>query len=148
MEALMAHLTLQLGAAVIIPFGPPSRINSSGCGWRGRALRAAAPGSLAAVLLAGCATVHPVATTVVTTGMPNPEESLLQSMQHVDVEMAELGQLSPSIARADTPLIPEDLQRIVSFQWTGSLDQAIPSLPKASATSSTRRPRRTRSRST
>ena len=83
------------------------------------------------VLLAGCATVHPVPTTVVTPGMPNPEEALRQSIQHIDAEMAELGQLSPLVARPDTPVVPEDLQRIVSFQWSGPLDQAVAKLAQS-----------------
>jgi len=77
-------------------------------------------------LLTGCATVHPVPTTVVTPGMPNPEEALRASMRHVDAEMAELGQLTPSAVTASAePVIPEDLQRIVSFSWNGTLDQAV-----------------------
>jgi defect-in-organelle-trafficking protein DotD len=93
--------------------------------------RPVSPALIAAVLLAGCATAQPVPTTVVTPGMPNPEEALRQSMQHVDAEMAELGRLSPSVARADTPVIPEDLQRIVSFQWSGPLDQAVAKLAQS-----------------
>ena len=93
--------------------------------------RPVSPALIAAVLLAGCAAVHPVPTTVVTPGMPNPEEALRQSMQHVDAEMAELGRLSPSVARPDTPVIPEDLQRIVSFQWSGPLDQAVAKLAQS-----------------
>jgi defect in organelle trafficking protein DotD len=89
------------------------------------------PALIAAVLLAGCAAVQPVPTTVVTPGMPNPEEALRQSMQHVDAEMAELGQLSPSVTRPDTPVVPEDLQRIVSFQWSGPLDQAVAKLAQS-----------------
>jgi defect in organelle trafficking protein DotD len=76
-------------------------------------------------LLAGCATVQPVPITVATPGMPNPEVALRQSMQHVDAEMAELGQLPPAVAAPSTPVIPEDLQRIVSFKWDGPLDQAV-----------------------
>ena len=93
--------------------------------------RPVSPALIAVVLLAGCATVQPVPTTVVTPGMPNPEEALRQSMQHVDAEMAELGQLSPSVARPNTPVIPEDLQRIVSFQWSGPLDQAVAKLAQS-----------------
>ncbi len=93
--------------------------------------RPVSPGLLLVTLLAGCATVHPVPTTVVTPGMPNPEEALRQSMQHVDAEMGELGQLSPSVARPDTPVIPEDLQRIVSFQWSGPLDEAVAKLAQS-----------------
>jgi len=93
--------------------------------------RPVSPGLLLVALLASCATVHPVPTTVVTPGMPNPEEALRQSMQHVDAEMGELGQLSPSVARPDTPVIPEDLQRIVSFQWSGPLDEAVAKLAQS-----------------
>ena len=37
----MAHLTLQLGAALVIPFDAPRRRTNTGRGWRNRALRAA-----------------------------------------------------------------------------------------------------------
>jgi len=37
----MAHLTLQLGAALVIPFDAPRRTTNTGRGWRNRALRAA-----------------------------------------------------------------------------------------------------------
>ena len=37
----MAHLTLQLGAALVIPFDAPRRMTNTGRGWRNRALRAA-----------------------------------------------------------------------------------------------------------
>ena len=37
----MAHLTLQLGAALVIPFDAPRRTSNTGRGWRNRALRAA-----------------------------------------------------------------------------------------------------------
>lgn len=78
-------------------------------------------------LVAGCAApVHPVPTTVVTSGMPNPEEAMLSSMQHVNAEMAELGQLTPTpVTTSAGQVIPEDLQRIVSFSWNGPLDQAV-----------------------
>jgi defect in organelle trafficking protein DotD len=86
---------------------------------------AVTPALIAALLTAGCAGITPVATTVATPGMPNPEEALRQSMQHVDAEMAELGRLSPTVARVVLPMMPEDLQRIVSFEWSGPLDQAV-----------------------
>jgi defect-in-organelle-trafficking protein DotD len=82
----------------------------------------------AALLAAGCAGVNPVPTTVATPGMPNPEEALRQSMQRVDTEMAELGGLSPTVARTVQSVMPEDLQRIVSFEWSGPLDQAVAKL--------------------
>ena len=37
----MAHLTFQLGAALVIPFDAPRRMTNTGRGWRNRALRAA-----------------------------------------------------------------------------------------------------------
>ena len=39
----MGHLTLQLGAALVIPFDAPRRMTNTGRGWRNRALRAAVP---------------------------------------------------------------------------------------------------------
>ena len=44
----MAHLTLQLGAALVIPFDAPRRMASTGCGWRSRAMRAAVAAGVAA----------------------------------------------------------------------------------------------------
>jgi hypothetical protein len=44
----MAHLTLQLGAALVIPFDAPGRMTSTGCGWRSRAMRAAVAAGAAA----------------------------------------------------------------------------------------------------
>jgi len=83
----------------------------------------------AGLLLAGCGTVTPVPTTVAMAGMPNPEAALRQSMQHVDAEMAQLGQMStPPVRSAAQPLIPEDLQRPVSFAWNGPLDAGVAKL--------------------
>ena len=95
-------------------------------------MRLSVPAALLVLgLLTGCATVQPVPTTVVTPGMPNPEVALRQSMQHVDAEMAELGQLTPTAAAPSTPVVPEDLQRIVSFKWNGPLDQAVARLAQS-----------------
>ena len=84
-------------------------------------------------VLAGCAApVHPVPTTVATPGMPNPEMALQQSMADVNAEMAELGQLTPAPATpATTPVLPEPLQRIVSFTYRGSLDQGVAKLAQS-----------------
>jgi defect-in-organelle-trafficking protein DotD len=86
-------------------------------------------------LLDGCANTIPVPTTVAAPGMPNPERALRQSMQHVDAEMAELGRLTPPVAAASPstqgaasladPVMPADLQRVVSFDWNGPLDQGV-----------------------
>jgi len=88
----------------------------------------AAPLLASMLLMAGCAAINPVPTDVATPGMPNPEETLQRSMQHVDAETAELGQLSPSAVRVVQPVMPADLQRVVSFAWRGSLDQAVAKL--------------------
>src|SRR5271155_1546584 len=78
--------------------GPPLRSSAGGVGPGPRRLMpmrlAVAPALISALLAAGCAGVNPVPTTVAVPGMPNPEEALRQSMQHVDAEMAELGHLS------------------------------------------------------
>jgi defect-in-organelle-trafficking protein DotD len=52
-------------------------------------------------------------------------------MEHVDAEMAELGQLAPSVTRASAPVMPEDLQRIVTFRWNGPLDQGVARLAQS-----------------
>jgi defect-in-organelle-trafficking protein DotD len=78
--------------------------------------------------LSGCAAVTPVPTTVDMPGMPNPEAALQQSINHVDAEMAELGQLRPSMAQVDQPLVPEDLRRTVTFAWNGPLDAGVAKL--------------------
>ena len=86
------------------------------------------PTILAGLLLAGCATVVPVPTTVEMPGMPNPEAALQQSIHHVDAEMAELGEMSPTMTRVAEPIVPEDLQRTVSFSWNGPLDAGVAKL--------------------
>ena len=81
------------------------------------------------ILVTGCASVTPVPTTVATPGMPNPEEALRQSMQHVDAEMAQLGQMSPAAVQvAQQNVVPEDLQRTVTFNWNGPLDAGVAKL--------------------
>jgi defect-in-organelle-trafficking protein DotD len=87
-----------------------------------------APALISALLAAGCAGVSPVPTTVAVPGMPNPEKALRESMQHIDAEMAEIGRLSPVVARQVQPVMPADLQRLVSFEWSGPLDQAVAKL--------------------
>ena len=89
---------------------------------------AVTPPLIPALLAAGCAGVTPVPTTVGVPGMPNPEEALQQSMQHVDAEMAELGRRTPTVARQVQPVMPADLQRLVSFEWIGPLDQGVAKL--------------------
>jgi defect in organelle trafficking protein DotD len=82
------------------------------------------------VALAACAApVQPVSTTVATPGMPNPEIALQTTMLDVHSEMAELnGIVPPSPSPPATPVVPADLNRVVSFSWNGSLDQAVAKL--------------------
>ncbi len=110
----MARLTVHLGGPLVAPIATPRRF----------------PAAAIAVtaLLAGCALVTPVPTTVDMPGMPNPEAALQQSIRHVDAEMAQLGQLTPSTTRVDQPVLPEDLRRTVSFTWNGPLDPGVAKL--------------------
>jgi defect in organelle trafficking protein DotD len=82
------------------------------------------------VALAACAApVQPVPTTVATPGMPNPEIALQTTMHDVHNEMAELnGIVPPSPPPPATAVVPADLNRVVSFSWNGSLDQAVAKL--------------------
>lgn len=93
-------------------------------------MRATIAQMLLVALLAGCGQTIPVPTAVVTGGMPNPEVALQQSLQRVDAEMAELGTMHAPIATAATagPVIPEDLQRVVNFSFSGPLDRGVAKL--------------------
>ena len=79
-------------------------------------------------VLSGCASVTPVPTTVEMPGMPNPEAALQQSINHVNAEMGELGQYTPSAAQVDQPVISDDLRRTVTFAWNGPLDAGFAKL--------------------
>ncbi|WP_294537736.1 DotD/TraH family lipoprotein [uncultured Rhodoblastus sp.] len=86
---------------------------------------------LAAWCLAGCAQVTPIATTVPMPGMPNAEFALQRSMSDVGVEMARIGKIGPEVVASDRPIVvPGELDRRVSFQWNGSLDDAVRELGK------------------
>lgn len=82
------------------------------------------------VALAACAgPVQPVPTTVATPGMPNPEIALQTTMRDVDSEMAELNGIAPPPPPAPAAQVnPADLNRVVSFSWNGTLDQAVAKL--------------------
>ena len=112
----MTHRVLRIGTGS----SPARTLSMTGA----RALPLLAAG----LLLAGCAGWFPVRTTVATPGMPNAEEALRQSLAHVDAEMAELGRLSPIAGRFSQPVLPADLQRIVSFDWNGPFDPAVAQL--------------------
>lgn len=78
--------------------------------------------------LAGCA-AYAVPTTVDTPGMPNPEIAMRESFAHVDAEMSELGRMSPhQVSRAAPPVVPGELDKVVSFEWNGPLDGAVQKL--------------------
>jgi defect-in-organelle-trafficking protein DotD len=110
MEAGMAHLTLQLGSAV-------------------RPLLATVA---VALLAAACSPVIPVPTTVATAGMPNPEQALLQSMQHVDAEMTTLGGMRGPVGAAPAASVsPDELERTVNFTWSGPLDAGAAKLAQS-----------------
>ena len=87
---------------------------------------------LGTAMLAGCAApVHPVPTTVEAAGMPNPELALQKSITDVDAEMAELGEMNPTAAAAPAvaqSVLPDPLQKTVSFTWNGPLDGAVSKL--------------------
>ena len=86
---------------------------------------------LAALSLAGCASVTPIPATVPTPGMPNAERALQASMSDVGREMARIGKMGPEAAASDRPrVVPGELDRRVSFQWNGSLDDAVRELAR------------------
>src|SRR5208283_3866839 len=97
----MAYLPGHLGKT----FAAPRRIPRAGQNHRAPTRSTAAAFLITALLLGGCAGLYRVPTTVDVPGMPNPEEALQQSMQHVDAEMAELGRLSPTVAREVRPVM-------------------------------------------
>lgn len=78
------------------------------------------------LVLAGCAAVPSVPADVDAPGMPNAELALRDSVRQVNAEMASLGTMVPTlrIAQAD-PVVPAELQKIVSFEWHGPLDGAV-----------------------
>jgi defect-in-organelle-trafficking protein DotD len=82
---------------------------------------------LAAILLAGCARTPRVGTDVATTGMPNPEVALRGSMSLVDAEMTRLGTLAPG-PRVAEPIVPGELQKTVTFAFSGLLDDGVRAL--------------------
>ena len=88
--------------------------------------RAARTGMAAVSLLALAACTTPkVGTDVLVTGMPNPEIALRDSMRLVDAEMTSLGTLGMRGAlpvRISEPVVPGELQKTVTFAYSGSLD--------------------------
>ncbi|MBB4200229.1 defect-in-organelle-trafficking protein DotD [Rhodoblastus sphagnicola] len=63
--------------------------------------------------------------------MPNAELALQQSMGDTGREMARIGDMRPSAAAAARPkVVPGELDREVSFQFNGSLDDAVRELTR------------------
>lgn len=77
----------------------------------------------AALLVVGCATAN-IGTDVAMTGMPNTELALRDSMRVVDAEMGKLGVLGTG-PRIAGPVVPGELQRIVAFNYTGTLEDGV-----------------------
>jgi len=76
-------------------------------------------------VLAGCA--PSVATTVDMPGMPNPELAMRESMAHVEKELGELGRKERITGTLPT-VVPGELDKVVTFNWSGSLDDAVKKL--------------------
>lgn len=93
--------------------------------------RSPAAGLAAILLLAGCASTPVVPTDVATTGTPNPEIALRDSIRLVDSEMTELGTLSPPFQRAADPVVPDELNKTVTFTYSGPLDDGVRKLADA-----------------
>lgn len=86
------------------------------------------PATAALLVLAGCAAAPSVPADVDAPGMPNAELALRDSVRQVDAEMASLGTMVPArpVAQAEPlPVVPAELQKIVSFEWHGPLDGAV-----------------------
>jgi hypothetical protein len=96
----MARLSRPRRAVLILSVAGHRHPAVRGRDWRWlRARHLSVAPALFSVLLAGGCAINPVPTDVAIAGMPNPEAALQQSMQQVDAEMAELGQLSPGMRR-------------------------------------------------
>jgi defect in organelle trafficking protein DotD len=85
-------------------------------------------GLLLAGLLAGCASVTPVPTDVATTGMPNTEYALQQSLAKVRLAMAQLNGMDAAPPVSQPPIVPGELDRPINFLWSGPLDQGVEEL--------------------
>lgn len=89
----------------------------------------ARPCMAAVSLLALSACTAPrVGTDVLVTGMPNPEVALRDSMRLVDAEMTSLGTLGRSAGlpvRIAEPIVPGELQKTVTFTYSGPLDDGV-----------------------
>lgn len=85
-----------------------------------------------ALLVVGCSATPHVGTDVAVTGMPNAELALRDSMRVVDVEMGKLGLMAPpSVQRRTGPVVPGELQKVVTFAWTGGLEDGVRKLAES-----------------
>lgn len=92
---------------------------------RNRFLSIAGSGVL--VLLTGCTGRAVVTPDVDATGMPSAELALQRSVERVDAAMRDLGGLNVS-ARPATALpapVPAELQRPMTWAWSGPLDAGV-----------------------
>jgi len=89
----------------------------SNSAWRRMVVLCLLPG-----VIAGCAPT--VATTVDTPGMPNPELAMRESMSHVEKELGELGR-KERVTRTLPTVVPGELDKVVAFDWNGSLESAV-----------------------
>jgi defect in organelle trafficking protein DotD len=82
-------------------------------------------GLVVAALLSSCAGVTPVPTDVATTGMPNAELALQNSLTKVRAAMGELNGMTVTPAVAQPSIVPGELNRPINFTWNGPLDQGV-----------------------
>lgn len=81
---------------------------------------------LVSVLVSGCAMTPNIGTDVATTGMPNAEAALRDSIHLVDAEMTKLGTMSlAATPRFADPVVPSELQKTVTFAYSGPLDNGV-----------------------
>ena len=93
-------------------------------------------GCAALALLAGCAGTATVAPDVDATGMPSAELALQRSVERVDAAMRDLGGMGRSARTVASMLaveplrasIPAELQRPVTWAWSGPLDAGVKAL--------------------
>lgn len=85
-------------------------------------------GPMVAALLSGCASVTPVPTDVASTGMPNAELALQNSLAQVRAAMGELNGIAVTPVAAEPLIVPAELDRPINFTWNGPLDQGVQKL--------------------
>lgn len=83
--------------------------------------------TIAVALLLGCTgcsmtAVQPV---VETTGMPNVELALQHALAQVDADVGHLGMMQPGQEASSVGVVPAELQKQMTLQWSGPLDGAV-----------------------